>query len=250
MFKTTRVLGETARDSHVLCGMKKISSLFLTLTFIGLQAQEAIQIDPVPMFEVAALPDLPEELGASFFAQNRERLRDTLQDSAMVVLFSAPMRYRTNDIEYKYHQDPDFYYFTGITDEHAMLLLFASPMKIGDHWYREILFIEERQPKKEMWTGKMITEDEAKEISGVSAVMKNTAFKTTDLDWSRINRVLSNRHLAIERDDKQHPGDLSSMVAHFWSKAERANVPVLVDEGEDLFAYLRQHKNADELRMI
>ena len=93
-----------------------------------------------------------------------------------------------------------------------MLILFDGPVQIEGKWYREILFIEEKQEKKEMWTGTMMDEEEAKEVSGIAAVMPNTAFKTLDIDWEPINRILANRSLFIERDNKTHPGDLASMV--------------------------------------
>jgi len=232
--------------------MKRFTLTFLAavLTLSSIAQEDAVDVKEAPMFKVSPLPELTEELSPGFFAENRERLRDTLEDSSMVVLFSAPIRYRSNDIEYRYHQDPDFFYFTGINAENAMLILFDGPVQIEGKWYREILFIEEKQEKKEMWTGTMMNEEEAKEVSGIAAVMPNTAFKTLDIDWEPINRILANRSLFIERDNKTHPGDLASMVKHLFNKAARASVPVQVDEGEDLFGYLRQHKSKDEIRMM
>lgn len=239
-------------ESALLCTMNRmLLTLCVGLAALGALAQDnPVEVSQAPLFKVSPLPELSEELSATFFAQNRERLRDTLADSSMVVLFSAPVRYRSNDIEYRYQQDPDFYYFTGIKAENAMLILFDGPTQIEGKWYREILFIEERQEKKEMWTGTMLTEEDAQEVSGIGAVMHNTTFKTLDIDWESVNRILANRSLFIERDNKTHPGDLASMVKHLFNKAERASVPVLVDEGEDLFGYLRQKKSSDEIRMM
>lgn len=239
-------------ETRLLCSMNRFTLTFLTiaLAFSSIAQEDAVEVKEVPKFKVSPLPELTEELSPGFFAENRERLRDTLEESSMVVLFSAPIRYRSNDIEYRYHQDPDFFYFTGINAEHAMLILFDGPVQIEGKWYREILFIEEKQEKKEMWTGTMMDEEEAKEVSGIAAVMPNTAFKTLDIDWEPINRILANRSLFIERDNKTHPGDLASMVKHLFNKAERAAVPVQVDEGEDLFGYLRQHKSKEEIRMM
>lgn len=240
-------------SSMLLCSMNRsvLRSTIASLAFILIAAMPLFaQVEEAPLFKTTPLPEVTEELSPSFFAENRERLRDTLRDSGMAVIFSAPVRYRTNDIEYRYQQDPDFFYFTGVRAENAALIVFRSPVQIEGKWYREILFIEEQEDKKEMWSGEMLTPEEAMDISGIGAVMFNTKLKTLPIDWKGVKRVYTNRTLRVERDDKMHPGDLASMVKHVYNKAGRSDTPVLIDEGEDLFAYLRQSKSSEELRMI
>lgn len=204
----------------------------------------------VPHFKIAPAPAIPEELSATFFFENRERLREILPDSSMVVLFSAPIRKRTNDIDYPFHQDPDFYYFTGVKEDNAMLVLFKTPMRINEKWYREILFIENDNMIKQVWNGPVLGSEQAKEVSGVATVLSNTEFKNMNFDWTTIANVYSNENLFIELDDVKHPGDLASMVNHFKLKTERAGKKILVNEGEDLYAKLRQKKSAEELEMM
>ncbi len=204
----------------------------------------------VPHFKIAAAPSIPEELSSSFFFENRERLREILPDSSMVVLFSAPIRTRTNDIDYPFRQDPDFYYFTGVNEDNAMLVVFKNPMRINEKWYREILFIENDNMIKQVWNGPVLGADQAKDVSGVATVMSNTEFKTMEFNWAEIKDVYSNNNLFIELDDLKHPGDLASMVSHFKLKTERAGKEILVNEGEDLYAKLRQKKSKEELDMM
>ena len=35
-----------------------------------------------------------------------------MPDNSVAVLFSAPIRNRANDVDYIYHQDPNFFYLT------------------------------------------------------------------------------------------------------------------------------------------
>lgn len=203
-----------------------------------------------PVFKIKDLPKIEDELPASFFSNNRDRLRDTLPDSAMVVLFSAPLKSKSNDIDFRFNQDPDFYYFTGIDAPNAIMIIFKTPVQIEGEWVREALYLEERDQKKEQWTGKMLSMEQAKELSNVQLVYPNTSFKTTTFPWERIKSVYTNQHDHIERDDKEHPGDLKSMVYHFDAKVKRAKLTPKVNEGEDLFAYLRQKKTAEEIKMI
>jgi Xaa-Pro aminopeptidase len=203
-----------------------------------------------PVFKIKDLPEIEDELNAEFFSNNRDRLRDTLPDSSMVVLFSAPLKSKSNDIDFRFNQDPDFYYFTGIDAPNAIMVIFKSPVQLNGEWVREALYLEERDQKKEQWTGKMLSVEQSKEISNAQLVFPNTSFKTTSFPWDRIHEVFTNAHDHIERDDKEHPGDLKSMVFHFDTKVKRAGIQPKANEGEDLFAYLRQKKTTDEIAMI
>ena len=94
----------------LLCTMRFFLFVFImsyAFTSNDVFAQDAppIKTTNVPHFKLAPAPEIPEELSSSFFFENRERLREILPDSSMVVLFSAPIRKRTNDIDYPFHQD-------------------------------------------------------------------------------------------------------------------------------------------------
>ncbi len=78
-------------------------------SIMSVQAQKPLDEST---FKLAHLPVIDEELSPAFFLKNRERLRDTMPDSSMIVLFSASQKQRSNDIDYPFHQDPDFFYFT------------------------------------------------------------------------------------------------------------------------------------------
>lgn len=204
----------------------------------------------IPEFQLAHLPEIEEELSADFFARNRQRLRELMPDSSMVVLFSAPQKSKSNDIDYRYHQDPDFFYFTGIKDPNTLLIIFKNATQIGNYQTDELLFIEEKNDQKEKWTGKMIGIEEASETSGIFSILPNVDFKTLDFDWSKLHQVYCNKYEHIERDDKEHPGDLKSLTYHFDAKMKRAGQDVLVNEAEEMFAQLRQVKTAEELNML
>lgn len=227
----------------------QISFIFLSLTSYS-QSVDSSGLGFFKVFNTSPLPQLEDELTASFFAKNRERLREVLPDSSVIALFSSPIKTKSNDIEFPHHQDADFYYFTGIKDENAMLLLFKDPILIEENWYREILFVEDRNPSREMWTGPMVSPEDAKEISGVGAVMSNKAFKYIDAGWESFEHFFANAHLFVEVDDTKHPGDIASLINHYYTKAARAQKTVKTNEAEDLIAGLRQQKLSEELPII
>lgn len=131
--------------------------LLLTLCSLSAAAQQSAQY----CYEKDLLP-------ASCFAKNRKSLFERLPDSSIAVLFAAPVRNRSNDVNYSYHQDPDFYYLTGFTDPDAVLIL----IKDSAHGiYRERLLIHPRDPKQELWTGRMAAPEEVQQLSGILEVI-------------------------------------------------------------------------------
>ena len=76
-------------------------------------------------------PDKPSDtLDKEFHRQRREQLRKQLPARSVAVFFASPVRNRANDVDYYYHQDPDFYYLTGYTEPNAVLIVYADPQTI------------------------------------------------------------------------------------------------------------------------
>ncbi|MEZ4721140.1 MAG: aminopeptidase P N-terminal domain-containing protein [Flavobacteriales bacterium] len=215
----------------------------------SLIAQSDSSMVSKPEFQIAHLPEI-DELTAEFFTANRKKMRDTLPDSSMAVIFSASVKARSNDIDFPFHQDPDFYYFTGVREPDAMLVLFKEPIMVDKRQISEILFVEDKSDSKERWTGRMLGMDGAKRISGIETVLPNTDFKPMEFPWDRILKVYANKHQDIERDDVTHPGDLMSLSKHFKLKLNRAGLTAKVNEFEDLIAFLRQRKSEQEIMML
>ena len=247
---TARLATKYDASSLLFCTMARYThQALLVCVFLGLGIMDFQAQENSPL-KFANLPVIDEEPSADFFVRNRNRLRDTMGDSVVVVLLSAPQKTRSNDIDYRYHQDPDFYYFTGIEEPNSMLLLFKDSVEIDGEWLNEILFVESKNVKKERWTGRMLGLAEAKEVSGAANVMSNIDFISMPIPFKDFDFVYSNANQWIERDDKEHPGDLMSMDKHLKAKAERAGVQIKVNAAEDLFGFLRQHKSAEEIAML
>ncbi len=231
--------------------MLRSHTLFIVFVLYAAASWAQSRIDVQErLFRFREVPELTEELDATFFANNRERLRDTLPDSSVVIVFSAPQKRRSNDIEYGFHQDPDFFYFTGIREPNCMLMMFSEPVQVDGRWMREALFVEDKDPKKETWTGRMLGIEGAKEQSGMLSVFPNHEFKLMKLPLDKIKHVYANEYQQVESDDPEDGGDLSSLINHCRTKLERANLELIHYKGEDLFAWLRQAKQPKELLMM
>jgi Xaa-Pro aminopeptidase len=115
----------------------------------------------------ARASDLSDDLVA-----RRARIMERLGPDAMLVLWSAPVARYSNDVDYKYRQDSNLYYLTGIAQPGTMLVLMP-----GNLARRELLFIQERNPAQEHWTGRLLSIDGARQRTGIGTVLANSEFE-------------------------------------------------------------------------
>jgi len=83
----------------------------------------------IALFSLIAVAqdDLPTDyLSSEFHKDRREALRSNMADNSVAVFFANPVRNRANDVDYVYHQDPNFYYLTGYKEPHAVLVVFKD----------------------------------------------------------------------------------------------------------------------------
>src|ERR1700749_5028839 len=102
--------------------------------------------------------DLPTDyLSPAFHAARRDSLRKLMPPNSVAAIFSYPTRLYSNDVNYTYHPNPDLYYFSGYIEPNALLLIFKEPHKYKDSLeYKDVLFVQKRNPKQEQWTGKRL----------------------------------------------------------------------------------------------
>ncbi len=101
----------------------------------------------------------------------REKAMDLLGTESILILWSAPPRIYSKDIEYEYRQDNNLFYLTGIEQQGTILALLP-----GNQGPREVLFIQPRNPNREHWQGKMLSQQEAGALSGIATVLLAAEF--------------------------------------------------------------------------
>jgi Xaa-Pro aminopeptidase len=105
-------------------------------------------------------------------ASRRARVMDRLTPETLLVLWSAPVVRYSNDIDYKFRQDSNLYYLTGVTQDGTMLVLMPGNEKV-----REILFVKDRNPLLEHWNGRLLGTDEARALTGIQTVLPSSEFE-------------------------------------------------------------------------
>ncbi|MEQ8424914.1 MAG: aminopeptidase P N-terminal domain-containing protein, partial [Cyclobacteriaceae bacterium] len=164
--------------------------------------------------------DLPTDfLSKDFHQERRQKLREKLPQNSVAVFFASPVRNRANDVDYVYHQDPDFFYLTGYTEPHSVLLIFKENQKaLNDKLYNEIVFVQPRDPMSELWTGRRLGDAGVKERLGLEQAFNNTEFRNYNIDFSKFDQVLFYDFLNDIRDNPSDSSDLFDLVNDFKVK--------------------------------
>ncbi len=170
-------------------------------------------------FGFAQNADKPQDfLPASFHKERREAVRKLLPARSMAVFFANPVRNRSNDVDYHYHQDPDFYYLTGYPEPNAVLIIFSEDQKGSDgKTYNEVVFVQKRDVRAEQWTGKRLGVEGVKAQLGLTQVFEGSTFKNFPLDPFVFDKILI---LGFQNDVRpsKDEGDLSQLIQHFKTK--------------------------------
>lgn len=118
------------------------------------------------------------------YRSRRADLRKALGDG-VTVLFGRTED-REEDLRTGFFQESNFYYLTGWQEPGAILLLAPLPEDLKAPGYagkaklpREILFLPERNPDQEKWTGRKMgpSDADAREVTGFESVMPAERFE-------------------------------------------------------------------------
>ncbi|HEU0112035.1 MAG TPA: aminopeptidase P family protein [Flavisolibacter sp.] len=218
----------------------KLLLLFLTAFLLG---------------AVHAQPDLPQDyLTPQFHKGRRDAARELMPENSVMVIFAAPVRNFSNDVDYNFHQNPDLYYFTGYKEPHAVLFIFKETQTSPDGLqFNELFFVQEKNPVREQWTGRRLGDKATKEKLAIQAVYNGPAFETFPLPLDKFSKILT-APLPADVRKSRDKGDLYQLLTHFKTKA------VIADTGKNeridskLFyqvtAQLREIKTPEELLLI
>jgi Xaa-Pro aminopeptidase len=107
-------------------------------------------------------------LDHKLFVQNRERFVSKMKKNAIAIIVSNSEIPSNGDAIYKFKQNSDLYWLTGITQEDSLVILFPDN---PDPKYREVLVLVRPNELKEKWDGKRLRAGEAREISGIKTIV-------------------------------------------------------------------------------
>jgi Xaa-Pro aminopeptidase len=173
--------------------------------------------------EIGAQKAPADYLTSSFHKDRREAVRKQLPENSVAVFFTNPVRNRANDVDYVYHQDPDFYYLTGYREPNSVLMIFSAMQTNQDgKKYNELMFAQSRDPLSEMWTGRRLGPDGVRQQLGIEYTLDHQSFAGHPIAFEKFDKVLFFQFHNDVRDESRNTADLYDLILAF---REKTNLP-------------------------
>lgn len=175
-------------------------------------------------------------------ASNRARLLERLGEGEGLLVFSSPEHLRNQDAEYRYRQHSDVLWLTGWRAPECAVLI----RKDADEPF--VMFVQPRNPEREVWTGRRAGPGGAESMFGADA-----AYEWDSLAEKLPGLLQGLRTLHYRFADN---ADNDRMLATAIRKARRSarksglDVPSIFADTELLLHDLRLHKTAAEIKVL
>jgi Xaa-Pro aminopeptidase len=176
--------------------MKKyITLLFLSsLSVFPIAAAAKNPGKPAPKM-ILATPPAPVSTDQERWAElahRRSEIAAKMADNSMLILFSAEPKLYTNDVDYVYRQENNLYYLTNLKQADAAFVMTKNGAAV-----KEYLFIPKRDPSREAWEGRMYSNENASQISGLKTIVDSAELESFLQAVSSKKPFNSNNQVAI-----------------------------------------------------
>ncbi len=202
---------------------------------------EALGQTSIPLGDTPAEPMVNTgDMSKDEFVARQNRVLESIHPGALLV-FSAPVALRNNDVEHEYRQDSDFYYLTGFDEPESVLLLRSAGQP------RSVLFVRLRDPERETWDGPR---------AGVEGAVRDfgaeQAFSIAELDVKLPELLRDEPRLfyALGRDGARDARVLRAIQQLRQQTRKAVVFPTSIAETDGVLHEMRLLKSASELSLM
>jgi Xaa-Pro aminopeptidase len=190
-----------------------------------------------------------DHLPKEFHRSRREALRAAMPSNSIAFIFSNPIRNYGLDNDYRYHQNPDFYYLTGFTEPHSVLVIFSGKEILDGIESNEIIFVPARDVEKEQWNGRRLGLEGARDLLGIQTVRLAASFDSLNLNFKKYDKILYTLPQGIV-NDMTEKDDLSDLVDSFKKKSGYPPEKGDARQLQSILTGLREIKQPEELTLM
>jgi len=169
------------------------------------------------------------------YKSRRKKLMSKLINGALII-GSA------NNCRHRYRQDSSFYYLTGFNEPESVLILAPEHSE-----HKEIIFVRPKDRNQEIWTGKRLGVENAKDELGV-----DIAYSINDLD-SNISKYfenIENIYYTIGGNENLDTRVLNLLKQLRGKRYESLRGPVAIIDPADIIRDMRVIKDSHEINLI
>jgi Xaa-Pro aminopeptidase len=171
-----------------------------------------------------------------------EKFMQQIGENAIAVIPAAHEVTRSYDTEFKFHQDPDFYYLTGFPEPDAVAVINPSSKK-----HPFTLFVRPRDPLMETWYGRRAGVEGAVEKYGASKALPIEKFE------SELGKMLDGHEKLYYRfgvDNKLDQTILRYLSGQRFRRLKTAYPPHTIIDPTVILGEMRLHKTPDEVEIM
>ena len=199
-----------------------------------------------------------DDLGPEFHKKKRQEFRDQMPQNSIAFFFTSPIMKRSNDTDFMYHQDPNFYYLSGWREPHGVLVIFKDDQQDDNGLFNETLYVREKNEYREMWDGRRLGLQGAKKM-GFDRVKLRSNFITDPIQIQRFSNVLNMDVRDDVRDFKNDKYDLYDIQNKFLDIiSDKEKLSGLGDIKKEfkyisvnnIMSSLRQTKDSLEIKLL
>ncbi len=173
-------------------------------------------------------------IDSKLFSQNRKRFISKMEKNSIAIFLSNDEMPTNGDALYKFKQNSNLYWLSGVTQEDSMVILFPDN---PDPKYREVLVLVRPNELKEKWDGKRLRVNEATALTGINTIVWLDTLEGLLQPWIHL---ADNIYLDSNENDRK--GSLLQTRDYRFIQETKARYP--------LHNYLRAAKITKELRAI
>jgi Xaa-Pro aminopeptidase len=173
-------------------------------------------------------------LNPAIFIENRKKFINRLDKNAIAIFNSNDELPSNGDALYKFKQNTDLFWLTGIEQEDTMLILFPGN---PDPKYREVLVLVRPNELKEKWDGHRLRAAQATAISGIETIVWLDTLDALLQPWIHLSDTV---YLNTNENDRK--ANLVSVRDYRYAQSMQQRYP--------LHQYKRSAKILKELRAI
>ncbi|RIW17009.1 aminopeptidase P family protein [Algoriphagus lacus] len=173
-------------------------------------------------FCLSAFPQsyFEDGLSADFHKDRREALRSLMPKNSVAVIFTNPVKNRSNDVDFIYHPNTDFFYLTGLREPNSVLVIFSESRDFGSFSADELIYVQPRDPRAEQWNGKRLGVEGVKEKLGFTQVFLHDDFgKSPKLEFQQFDQILS-FDLGKAQEESSANTPMLEMMAQFKTSTD------------------------------
>jgi Xaa-Pro aminopeptidase len=183
------------------------------------------------------------------YKKRRDSYLDHINDQSISLFFSGVAPQKSNDQNYHFSVNRNFYYLTGINQQNVVLMTVK-----GNQETQSYIFIETIDPVKALWDGAGLSFEQASEVSGVDLanvkdILTLKSFLNGLLSTNRraVYGIIDSLYLDLDRQSENS----AATAAHQFSSYIQSNYPQLnIKTNQLVLAELRTVKDEHEIKLV